>query len=92
MVALGCNIHDKMMGFVVVVDTPYTVKVGATGQATLANLPAGGGTLTVWQPFLRGHDSQIVQQIVIPAQGAAHAAASPSSLRDIPMGKRRCSD
>jgi plastocyanin len=85
-VALGCNIHDKMMGFVVVVDTPYAVKVSRTGQATLTNLPAGGGTLTVWQPFMRGRDNQVAQQIVIPAQGAAHAAITVV-LRDPPMGK-----
>lgn len=85
-VALGCNIHDKMIGFVVVVDTPYAVKVGRTGQATLTNLPPGGGALTVWQPFMRGRDNQVTQQIVIPAQGAAHAALTVA-LRDPPMGK-----
>jgi plastocyanin len=85
-VALGCNIHDQMMGFIVVLDTPYAAKVGATGQVTLTNLPAGGGTLTVWQPFLRGRDNQMAQQITIPAQGAAHAALA-LNLRDPPAGK-----
>ena len=45
-VALGCNIHDQMIGFVVVLDTPYAAKVGPTGEVTLANLPPGGGVLT----------------------------------------------
>jgi len=85
-VALGCNIHDQMMGFIVVLDTPYAAKVGSSGQATLANIPPGGGVLTVWQPFMRGRDNQAVQQIVIPASGAAHASFT-LSLRDPPAGK-----
>jgi hypothetical protein len=85
-VALGCNIHDQMMGFVVVLDTPYAAKVGPSGQAILNNIPPGGGTLTVWQPFMRAPSNQMVQQIAIPAQGAAHASLS-LNLRDPPAGK-----
>jgi plastocyanin len=85
-VALGCNIHDQMMGFVVVLDTPYAAKVGPSGQATLTNIPAGGGVLTVWQPFMRARDNEVTQQIVIPAQGAAHASLA-LNLRDPPAGK-----
>ena len=44
-VALGCNIHDQMIGFVVVLDTPYAAKVGASGQVVLSNLPPGGGVV-----------------------------------------------
>jgi plastocyanin len=86
-VALGCNIHDQMMGFIVVVDTPYVANVGPSGQVTLTNIPAGGGTLTVWQPFMRSRDNAVSQPIAIPAQGAAHASLS-LSLRDPPAGKK----
>ena len=85
-VALGCNIHDQMIGFVVVLDTPIAAKVGANGQVTLTGVPAGGGTLTVWQPFLRTPNNQIVQQVVIPAQGAARAAFT-LNLRPPPVDK-----
>jgi plastocyanin len=85
-VALGCNIHDQMIGFVVVLDTPYAAKVGASGQVTLANLPTGGGVMTVWQPFLRSRGNQVAQQVVIPPQGAARVALT-LSLRDPPSGK-----
>lgn len=85
-VALGCNIHDQMIGFIVVLDTPYAAKVGPSGQVTLGNLPPGGGVLTVWQPFMRSPGNQLVQQLVIPAQGAAHAALT-LDLRDPPSGK-----
>ena len=85
-VALGCNIHDQMMGFIVVLDTPYAAKVGASGDVTLRDLPMGGGVVTVWQPFLRGRDNQVVRQIVIPAQGAARVSLT-LDLREPPAGK-----
>ncbi|HRH17610.1 MAG TPA: methylamine utilization protein [Aquabacterium sp.] len=44
---LGCNIHDTMVGYVHVVDTPYYGKTNATGQVTL-ELPSGEHTLRIW--------------------------------------------
>lgn len=44
---LGCNIHDKMRAWVVVVDTPYFAKTDAQGRATL-DVPAGEHLLRVW--------------------------------------------
>lgn len=46
-VVLGCNIHDKMLAFVKVVDTPYFAKSDAGGAAHL-DLPAGKYTLKAW--------------------------------------------
>jgi plastocyanin len=51
LVVLGCNIHDKMLAFVAVVDSPYFVKIPASGAATL-NLPPGHYGLRVWHPQL----------------------------------------
>jgi plastocyanin len=51
LVVLGCNIHDKMLAFVGVVDTPYFAKADAAGKAVF-NLPAGRYRLRVWNPGL----------------------------------------
>jgi plastocyanin len=51
LVVLGCNIHDRMVAFVGVVDTPYFAKTDAIGKAVL-NLPAGHYRLRVWHPGL----------------------------------------
>jgi plastocyanin len=75
-VALGCNIHDQMMGFVFVADTPYVAKSGANGEVVLDNLPAGPGVITVWHPFQRSRFNQSAQSLTVPAQGQAHAAFS----------------
>lgn len=75
-VSLGCNIHDQMVGFVFVTNSPYAVKTSANGEATLEGLPAGAGTVTVWHPFLRGRNNEMAQSLSIPGQGAARAAFS----------------
>ena len=85
-VSLGCNIHDQMMGFIYITDTPYTAKSGPRGEVVLENVPPGGGTLTVWQPFLKARRNEMTQSISIPAQGQAHAAFS-LDLRPAPVGK-----
>jgi plastocyanin len=47
-VVLGCNIHDDMLGYIVVVDTPYFAITDRSGEAHIAALPAGGYTVRVW--------------------------------------------
>jgi plastocyanin len=45
---LGCNIHDQMAAWVVVVDTPYHARTTADGQVQLDNIPAGSYRLRAW--------------------------------------------
>src|SRR5579872_6506196 len=52
-VPLGCNIHDNMVAFIVVVDTPYAAKTDASGQAVIRGVPAGDWPMQVWRPYLR---------------------------------------
>ncbi|MCB5207848.1 methylamine utilization protein [Methylovorus mays] len=47
-VVLGCNIHDQMLAFIRVVDTPYFALSDSTGKATISNVPNGSYTLAVW--------------------------------------------
>ncbi len=47
-VVLGCNIHDWMVAYVVVVDTPYFGKTDATGKLKLDGLPAGEYDVRLW--------------------------------------------
>lgn len=53
-VTLGCNIHDWMVAYVLVLDTPYFAKTGADGAAEISRLPAGRYRLEVWHPRLAG--------------------------------------
>lgn len=49
-VALGCNIHDAMLAFVYVVDTPYFAKTNARGEAHLSIDVHGDYDVKVWHP------------------------------------------
>jgi plastocyanin len=49
---LGCNIHDHMTAWVVVVDTPYFAQTGPDGRATLPLVPAGSYRLRTWHAAL----------------------------------------
>jgi plastocyanin len=51
--AIGCNIHDQMVGFIKVVDTAYAAKSDANGNAVIRGLPDGPVVAKVWHPYLR---------------------------------------
>ena len=67
-VALGCNIHDWMIGYVAVVPTPYFAKTSASGAARLRDLPAGAYEVRVWHPQQR--TALEPRRITIDAAGA----------------------
>ena len=49
---LGCNIHDNMVAWVLVVDTPYFGHTDAQGKLTLDNVPNGTYKLRTWHASL----------------------------------------
>ena len=51
-VAVGCNIHDQMSAYLVVVDTPYFA-LAADGRAELSGLPEGKYDVRVWYAGMR---------------------------------------
>jgi len=69
-VAMGCNIHDWMSGYVLVVDTPYYTQTNENGIATINLDLIGRYTLTVWHPQLDVKDYRIEQMITVEKSGA----------------------
>jgi plastocyanin len=49
LVTLGCNIHDTMVAWVLVVDTPWFAKSGADGIGKIT-LPKGEYKISAWYP------------------------------------------
>lgn len=47
-VILGCNIHDNMLAYIHIVDTPYFGKTDVSGIVKLIDLPTGQHTLKAW--------------------------------------------
>ena len=66
LVVLGCNIHDRMVAFVAVVDTPYFGRTGVDGQLQL-NVPSGRYRLRIWHPDLEHVIAP--QQLTLPGDG-----------------------
>ena len=48
--ALGCNIHDKMIAYAYVADSPWTALTGEDGRITIQGVPAGNYRVQVWHP------------------------------------------
>lgn len=69
--AIGCNIHDMMVAYIRVVDTPYAAKTGSDGKVTL-DLPAGAASATVWHPDARPAETTVA----LPASRAAPVAVT----------------
>lgn len=71
--ALGCNIHDQMVAFVRVVDTPWAAKTDEAGRAEIKDAPDGDVKVTVWHPYARTRDQVVVASAVL-------APDSPTSI------------
>ena len=58
---LGCNIHDQMLAFVHIVDTPYFAKTDNTGKAILKDLPNGAYALKAWH-YALAEENKVVEK------------------------------
>ncbi len=64
-VPLGCNIHDWMIGYIVVVDSPYFTQLDG-GTGVVEAIPPGRYEVSVWHPALDGRES-LRKQVEITA-------------------------
>jgi plastocyanin len=48
--ALGCNIHDHMIAYAFVAESPWTALTGADGRAVITDAPPGNYQAQVWHP------------------------------------------
>jgi len=64
-VVLGCNIHDGMLGYVVVVDTPHFAKTDEQGVARIDGVPSGDFVLASWTPRARPAALPPTQQVTV---------------------------
>lgn len=64
-VVLGCNIHDTMVGWVIVSDTPWYAKTPAGGRARLDDVPPGNYVLRAWHPDLPAGSAGVEQAVTV---------------------------
>ncbi len=78
-VTLGCNIHDSMLGYIIVVDTPHYAISDGGGNATLTGLKSNDvGILKVWSPRLDNFEVLIAVEVSI----------APDSVRRFQVSKK----
>ncbi len=73
LVVLGCNIHDSMVAYVLVVETPYFGRTDKDGRMSFDNLPAGSYRVAAWHYRMRDPNAQPTSTAQVAAGGASPA-------------------
>jgi plastocyanin len=66
-VQLLCNIHSSMVGYVVVVDTPYFAQADAAGAFSIKGVPPGEYEVEAWH---ENASQPARQKLTVPREGA----------------------
>ncbi|WP_034294890.1 methylamine utilization protein [Herbaspirillum sp. RV1423] len=82
-VVLGCNIHDQMVAYVQVVNTPYFGKTGMDGRVRLDGLVGGKYALKAWYFKMAPNEAAVEQPLNY--QGADMTASVTLSVKAVPV-------
>jgi plastocyanin len=74
LVIVGCNIHDHMVGYIYVTDTPYFGRSNQSGLLSLHELPTGSYRITAWHPRMQEPGGASPQMSVMVTDTAAASA------------------
>lgn len=85
LVTLGCNIHDHMLGYILILDTPWFAEVRG-GSGRIDNLPGGELAVEVWHPRLTTEET--VQRILTLETGEDTTLTVQVELRPERMVRR----
>ena len=73
-VALLCNVHPDMSGYIVVSPTPYFATTNAAGEFTIVNVPNGTYKLTAWNEAGKGKTQSV--QVTVSGDTEANIVLS----------------
>ncbi len=82
-VILGCNIHDWMVGYVYVSESPFFAKTGKDGKAVLAELPARAYVLRIWHPQLEMSEDATHKTVDVSRDRRVEAAWTVKLKREV---------
>jgi len=68
-IALLCNIHPEMLGYLLVIPSTAFGKLGVDGTYVITSVPPGTYRATLWSPRL----PTVTQSVTVPDEGAATA-------------------
>jgi plastocyanin len=75
--SIGCNIHDQMITYVYVAESPYAAMTDAAGDVSFENVPAGAYRAQVWHPMLTPGKPVPQQAITVAKDNASLSFALP---------------
>ena len=77
-----CNIHAQMLGYIVVVDSPWFAQAAGTGRFSIRNVPAGSYELMAWHEGISDISKQTIEV-------AAGSVASPRVVLGAERGRTK---
>lgn len=80
-VEMGCNVHDWMLGYIYVVDTPYFSASDKKGQSQFT-VPAGDYTLSVYHPRMQETMEILSQELTLTSDDTVQLQLSRALLPD----------
>ncbi len=80
---LGCNIHDNMAAWILVVDSPLHARSSAAGKARIEGVAAGAYRLRVWHPGLPLNAEAPAVPINVGAVDVEHATRLAVTLNPL---------
>lgn len=87
-VTLGCNIHDEMVGYLVVTDAPYYGRTDAKG-AWSDEVARGRYHITIWHPRMRDVAADLERELTVgEADHAELTLRLTKSLTPAPLAER----
>ena len=67
--AVGCSLHDDIVAWVVVVDTPFHGRTGPDGKLSISAMPTGRYRLRVWHPAMPPGAHPLDQALTMTVSG-----------------------
>ena len=87
-VTLGCNIHDEMVGYLVVTDAPYFGRTDAKG-AWSSDVARGRYRINIWHPRMRDEAADLERELTVgEADHAELTLRLTKSLTPAPLADR----
>src|SRR3989442_14060539 len=82
-VVLGCNIHDWMVGYIYVSESPYFAKTDRDGKAMIAELPPRTYAVRVWHPRLEAAEATTRKNVDAARPGRVDVAWQLKLKREV---------
>ncbi len=90
-VSLRCNIHDHMLGYILVVDSMTVTKTDENGKASLLLDSPEDYEISIWNPRIRDGDELLSKTVVMPGNPGSEVKFQLAKKLNPPHGRQSSS-